>query len=92
MLISFSLENWRSFRDRVAFSMVAGRERQHIDRVPRINELKTKVLPIAAIYGGNASGKSNFVDALFFAKRMVIRGFLPGVSIPIEPFRFDADA
>lgn len=60
MLVSFSLENWMSFRDEVTFSMVASRERQHGHRVPRLQKYKTKILPIAAIYGGNASGKTNF--------------------------------
>ena len=40
--------------------MIASRERQHNERVPHVNKYKTRILPIAAIYGGNASGKTNF--------------------------------
>jgi hypothetical protein len=36
MLISFSVENWKLFRDRVSFSILASRERQHGERVPRL--------------------------------------------------------
>lgn len=76
-----------SFRDRVTFSMVASGERQHKDRVCRLKKYQTGVLPIAAVYGGNASGKTNFFTALSFAKRLVVRGTLPGERIGVEPFR-----
>ncbi len=89
MLIHFSVENWMSFRERVAFSMIASRERQHGGRVPRIGKYQTRVLPVTAIYGGNASGKTNFFKALGFARRLVVRGTRPDSLIPIEPFRLD---
>ncbi|MGI9322100.1 MAG: AAA family ATPase, partial [Pseudomonadales bacterium] len=74
MIINFTLENWMSFRDPATFSMVASKERQHGDRVPKVGKYQTRVLPIAAVYGGNASGKSNFFKALDFAKRFVVNG------------------
>lgn len=87
MLVRFSLENWMSFRDRVSFSMVASRERQHNDRLPKLGKYQTRLLPIAAIYGGNASGKTNFFKALSFAKNLVVRGTQPESLIAVEPFR-----
>lgn len=90
MIISFSLENWMSFRDRVTFSMVASRERQHGNRVPKLDEYQTRVLPVAAIYGGNASGKTNFFKALNFAKTLVVKGTQPDSLISVNPFRLDA--
>ena len=54
VIVNISIENWRWFRDRVTFSMVASRERQHGLRVPRIRRFQARVLPIAAIFGGNA--------------------------------------
>ena len=92
MLLSFSIENWMSFRDRVTFSMVASRERQHGLRVPKLGKYQTKVLPIAAIYGGNASGKTNFFQALNFAKQLVITITQPGHSIRVKPFKLDAQS
>jgi len=74
MLVRFSLQNWMSFRDRMTFSMVASRERQHGGRVPRIGKYQMGVLPVAAVYGGNASGKTNFFKALSFAKALVVKG------------------
>lgn len=90
MLISLTLENWMSFRDQIQFSMVASKERQHGDRVPRLAKYQTKILPIAAIYGGNASGKTNLFRALNFAKRLVVNGTQPDALIPVDAFRLDA--
>ncbi|MBF0475120.1 MAG: AAA family ATPase [Deltaproteobacteria bacterium] len=89
MIIRCSIENWMSFRNRVSFSMIAGRERQHGARVPRINKYKTKILPVAAIYGGNASGKTNFFKALSFVKRLVVEGTQTDSRIPVDLFRLD---
>ena len=89
MIVSFSLQNWMSFRDQVAFSMVASRERQHGNRVPRVRKYQARILPVAAIYGGNASGKTNFFKALSFAKALVVKGTRPDSLIPVEIFRLD---
>ena len=89
MLISLSVENWLSFRDRATFSMVASREKQHLDRVPRIKKYNMRLLPIAAIYGGNASGKTNFFKALSFARYLVVKGTQPEAMIAAEPYRLD---
>ena len=62
-----------SFRDRVTLSMVASRERQHSGRVARLENYQMRLLPAAAVYGGNASGKSNLFKALGFAKTQVVR-------------------
>lgn len=91
MLISLTLENWMSFKDEVTFSMVATRERQHGERVPKLAKYSTRVLPIAAIYGGNASGKTNFFKALAFAKDYIVKGSPVGGMIAVEPFRLNAE-
>nr|VFK55088.1 MAG: hypothetical protein BECKTUN1418D_GA0071000_10276 [Candidatus Kentron sp. TUN] len=77
------------FRDPVSFSMVAGRERQHRERVPGIDRYQTRILPITAIYGGNASGKTAFFKALNFVKWLVVKGTRTDAPIPIERFRLD---
>ncbi|WP_026223427.1 AAA family ATPase [Methylosarcina fibrata] len=90
MLISFSVKNWMSFRDQVTLSMVASRERQHGERVPNLGKFQTRVLPIAAIYGGNAAGKTNFFKALSFARTLIVKGTHPDSLIAVEPFRLDS--
>lgn len=93
VLVAASVENWRSFRDRIDFSMVAGRERQHGHRLPRIDRFRTRLLPVAAIFGGNASGKTNFLRALSFARSLVVAGTSQlGEPIPVEPFRLDEES
>ncbi|MBI9077779.1 MAG: ATP-binding protein [Desulfatibacillum sp.] len=89
MLIKFTLENWMSFKTPVTFSMIATQERQHGERLSRVNKYQARILPVAAIYGGNASGKSNLVLALRFAKRLVVKGTQPDNLIPVEPFRLN---
>ncbi len=89
MIVSFSIENWMSFRDKVDFSMLASSERQHGDRVSKLGKYNARILPIAAIYGGNASGKTNFFKALNFAKRFIVEGTRPNSLIGIEPFLLD---
>ena len=89
MIVSFSVENWMSFRDRVSLSMVASRERQHGGRVARLENYQMRLLPTAAVYGGNASGKSNLFKALSFAKTQVVKGTQPDNRIPVRPFLLD---
>ena len=92
MLLSVTLENWMSLRDPVTFSMVASRERQHGQRVPKLAKYNTRVLPIAVVYGGNASGKTNFFKALSFAKTLVVKGTQPDSYLAVDSFRLDESA
>ena len=89
MLIKFTVKNWMSFRNETVFSMVATRERQHRDRVPLVNKYKISILPIVSIYGGNASGKTNFFRALNFVKELIVKGTQPEGQILVEPFLLD---
>ena len=90
MIVRFSIENWMSFRDKAEFSMIATRERQHNERVPRIKKYRTGILPITALYGGNASGKSNLFKALYFARELIVNGRRPDKSIfAKKTFRLD---
>ncbi len=89
MLIKFSVENWKSFRDKVTLNMVASREKQHKERLPFIEKYKLHLLPTAAIYGGNGSGKTKLWEAIAFAKRFVIRVTQPESTIPREYFKLD---
>ena len=91
MLISVSIENWASFREKATFSMVASKERQHGDRLPKLKKYQMRVLPVAAVYGGNASGKTNFFKAISFARQLIVKGTQPDASIGVEPYRLDPE-
>lgn len=72
MLIRFNVENFLSFNERSEFSLIANKERRlssHYYKGKGINILKSGV-----IYGANASGKSNFVKAIDFSRRIVVNG------------------
>src|SRR5690606_35948380 len=43
----------------------------------------------AVIYGANASGKSNLIKAIYFARRLIVKGTRPRRIIHLKPFRFD---
>jgi uncharacterized protein len=92
MIVSFSVENWMSFQEVTTLSMTATTERQHKDRVPRVQKYKTGILPVATIYGGNASGKTNFFKALNFVKKLILDGTKPDSLIPVEPFMLDQNS
>lgn len=87
MLISFSVENWMSFRDNSTLCMLASEETKHIDTVPTISNHEINVLPIAIIYGGNASGKTSLFKALYFMQWFIVnRSTQLDSPIEVEPF------
>jgi AAA15 family ATPase/GTPase len=86
MLLRFSVENWMSFRDEVTLDMVATREEQHSNHIAEIKKHGLKLLPVAVIYGANASGKSNLIKALHFAEKFVTDPPKPEAPIAVKPF------
>jgi AAA15 family ATPase/GTPase len=65
MLIDFAVENYRSFKERVEFSMVAIEPYEgHLRHTSIIEQEERKLLKCAAIYGDTNSGKSNLIEAL----------------------------
>lgn len=78
MLVEFTVKNYLSFKDEITFSMVADKNitDDHKDNIfsqPVSN--KFDLLKSAAIYGANASGKSNLLKSLAFMKQEVFTSF-----------------
>ena len=92
MLISFSLENWKSFKEPTRLSLAdAGCSRK--ERViPRVKKYNASLLPLISIYGGNASGKSNFIEAMDFAKNLIVDGMESKNGLITEPFLLDKES
>ena len=86
MLVKFTVENWKSFKEKTEFSMVSTREKQHGQRIPKVARYRIRILPACAIFGGNASGKTNFIDALSFVQKFVKYGTRIGSLISVKPF------
>ncbi len=94
MLIEFTVGNYRSFKDPQTLSMVATSLKSKDERVDVNNVIKMdgqpNLLTSAAIYGANASGKSNLIDALGFMRSFVLtspRQTERTGGIEAEPFR-----
>jgi AAA domain, putative AbiEii toxin, Type IV TA system len=66
MLLRFRFSNVRSFKDEQELSLVAGPGKDLPDVVRRPPGMREGVLTLAALYGANASGKTNVLRALAF--------------------------
>jgi AAA15 family ATPase/GTPase len=89
MLLRFEFANFRSFRDQQELSLVAGSLKDHPEVLLKSTAIREHVLPVAAIYGANASGKTNVLRAFEFmanAVRSSHRGWPPDKPIPFTPF------
>jgi uncharacterized protein len=98
MLIEFSIGNYRSFKDKVTFSMVAANITAKDKKIDENNTFvvdeQLKLLKSAAIYGANASGKSNLAKAISFMKWFMINSSKETQStepIAVEPFALNTE-
>lgn len=93
MLLRFTLENHRSFREEQELSLVASKLKGPNGYLLRTNSEGIEVVPAAVIYGANASGKTNLLDGLQFMRSAVLfshaRG-APGAGVPRSPFLLSA--
>ncbi|MDE6481203.1 MAG: ATP-binding protein [Alphaproteobacteria bacterium] len=73
MLINFSVSNFSSFKDKVTLSMARTSIQKHKEHL-----IGNKWLSGVAIYGANASGKTNLLRAIGFLHRFVsLQSILP---------------
>ena len=80
MLIRFNMRNFLSFAEREdgdpqEFSMLSGKVKSKPEHL--LTDSHLKLLKFAAIYGSNASGKSNLVKGLSFMRGTVLGGYRP---------------
>ena len=96
MLVEFRVENHRSIRDEQVLTMAAGRVGHPEDPRPRVVEGHSDpLLPVAALYGANASGKSNVLDASGWMQQAVLdshRSWDPAGGVPRNPFAWGEHA
>ena len=88
MLLEFSLENFLSFQKRVTFSMIGNSTKGLDDNYFLLDD--NKILKVAAIYGANASGKSNLFKVLGTVIYMIEHSTNSSINykLPIIPFKF----
>jgi hypothetical protein len=95
MLLRFRFSNFRSFRAEQELSLIAGSSKETPEAVFHPPGLREGVLPVAALYGANASGKTNVIRALQFMATAVVsshQGWQPDGPIPREPFAMDEES
>ena len=92
MLIQFSVENFRSYKDRAVLSMEASSDKELSSNV--VDDGKNRTLKVATVFGANASGKSNLFLALTAAILTIKFSHQMQVGQPlfnIVPFMFDKE-
>lgn len=96
MLVQFTVGNYRSFQEPVTLSLLAANLDHTDDLLVQDNTFiagdELKLLKATAIYGANASGKSNLAKAIDFVKWFMMNSFTalkPTDKIHAEPFRLD---
>ncbi len=90
MLISFSVSNFRSFGREETLNMVASNKlSDHPNHRIPIGMTGKCVLRSAVIYGANAAGKSNLVQAMRVAQQLIVSS--DERPLLVEPFRFDRE-
>ena len=95
MLLRFSVSNHLSFKEPQELSFVASSLKDREDGLIACPPAATGyVLPAVLIYGPNASGKSNLLDALRFMQREVVHSQVerkPGDGVARQAFQLDPD-
>ena len=88
MLLQFKFKNHKCFYDETILDLMATQEKRHLESTINVNG--NNILPIIAIHGANASGKSSALETLDFmfnfvkySNRMDINNDLPTI-----PFAF----
>lgn len=77
MLVQFSFKNFGSFKEEAVFDMRAVKAYKEHPYNLIVEDDKNAFLKVAAIYGANASGKSNFVNAYLCFLSLVSSSFQP---------------
>lgn len=100
MLLQFNFKNFKSFRDDTTLDLTATKISEYSNHVITIGN--EKVLPIAAIFGANASGKSNVLEAFRYMTTYVVYSLNYGGDeskkknksefLTPTPFLFDANS
>jgi AAA15 family ATPase/GTPase len=93
MLIEFEVGNFLSFRDPVQLSMLAANPIKEYFNENTFQAGRYRLLKSLVIYGANASGKSNLLDAMAFMRWYVInssKGMQIEEDIPVRPFKLDS--
>lgn len=94
MLLNFAVTNYRSIKERQVFSLMAVEGLPHEESLIRSKD-GIQILPVALLFGANASGKSNILRAFGMMRQMVLNSVRlnPGDTLDeYEPFLLDEES
>lgn len=96
-LVRFTASNVRSYRDTVTLSLQATRlaNAEVVRELPTASAAPERLLPVAGVFGGNASGKSNILRAMADMRATVLHSFVNrdrGASSFRRPFLLGTEA
>ena len=92
MLLEFSIKNFLSFKDKITFSMEAASGNENEENI--IIKHGERILKTTALYGANASGKTNLIKAFTSAIMMIRMSNNRQIGeklMQMEPFAFDEE-
>src|SRR5690554_7591017 len=73
MILDLKIQNFLSFKQETTFSFEATADKTLEDYYVAVQEDGTRILKLGMVYGANASGKSNLVEAFRFVSKFVHR-------------------
>lgn len=97
MLIQFSIQNYKSFKDKSTLSLIASnydKDTREVENVISNNKFNYRLLKSAVIFGANAGGKSKFIEALIFMRRFILsssKDTQKGDPIAVEAFKLNSE-
>lgn len=93
MLVEFGVSNYRSIRERITLNAVASNDQTHPENLCEVpGDPKLRLLNVLAVYGANASGKSNLLNAMGSMRDFVLTSFGQSASSPARPFKLDVES
>ena len=96
MLLRFGVSNHLSIRDRQELSLTASALKDRDEGLIHCSSAPSaSVVPAIVIYGANASGKTNLVDAIDAMRTVVLESHArgqPDGGVPRSPFALDAES
>ena len=74
MLLSYSIKNWKSIKEKITLDLRAKSIKDHIQNKNHL--LDGNILPISVIYGPNGGGKSSIMESISFFVNDILKNFL----------------
>ncbi len=91
MLVQFTVGNFKSFKDKATLSLEATTDDwREDDNISHVTNPDLRLVKAAAVYGPNAGGKSNFIEAMVQFRKLILgssKDRQMGEPIPVTPFR-----